>query len=124
MHTTEGSGIGALAELTNPNKFNGRVSAHYLVMENGEIIRLAQEKDIAWHCRNGFNKRSIGIEFAGYHDKPLTSAQTINGAKLIEKLLDKYRLGKGAIKPHSELDPIRKKDPGRRNLEQILSRIN
>ncbi len=124
LHTTEGSGIGALAGLTNPNNLNGRVSAHYLVVENGGIIRLVQEKDVAWHCKKGFNNRSIGIEFAGYHDKQLTSAQITNGAKLIRNLLNKYKLGKRAIKPYSELDPTRKKDPSRRNLEQILSRIN
>jgi len=120
LHTTEGKGNEALTWLKNPKS---RVSAHYLIMEDGRIIQLLGEKDVAWHCR-GYNKRSIGIEFAGFYDRPLGDIQVKLGAELIKNILKKYGLGKGSIKTHSELDPKRRKDPGKGNLEKILKGIN
>jgi len=120
LHTTEGSGTGAENWLTT--KDNVSASAHYLIMENGEIVMLVKPEDTAWHCR-GYNSRSIGIEFAGHYDKPLAEIQLQSGEKLIEYLMQTYNIKKTNIRAHSELDPSRRKDPGKQNIEAILARI-
>jgi len=119
LHTTEGSGTSALNTFLNPKN---EVSAHYLIMENGETYSLVDEGDIAWHCR-GFNDRSIGIEIAGHYDEPITQKQVNSTQELIRNILERYNLGANSIKPHSELDPGRRKDPGKVNLSRILQGI-
>lgn len=120
LHTTEGSGKGAEAWLTDPRS---RVSTHYLIMEDGESVRLVDDADTAWHCR-GYNQRSVGIEFAGYHDRLLNPVQIVEGAELMEYLLGQHDLAEDDIKPHSELDPTRRKDPGEANYHALLDAVD
>ncbi len=119
LHTTEGTGTSALNTFQNPNN---KVSAHYLIMEDGVIYALVDEKDIAWHCKN-HNQNSIGIELAGYHNRNLKPEQIKSAQLLIKTILSKYNLERDHIKAHSELDPSRRKDPGKANLERILQGI-
>ena len=58
----------ALARLCDPEP---EVSAHYLIAEDGEILRLVDEANRAWHAGQAqwggvkdVNSRSIGIELA------------------------------------------------------------
>lgn len=120
IHTTEGSGAGAEEWLANPVS---EVSCHYLVLEDGKAVRMVREEDTAWHAR-GYNPRSIGIEFAGYHDKRLSDVQIRGGEEILEYLLKKYSLQEEAIKPHSELDPGRRRDPGEENLKLLLEAVD
>ena len=46
-----------------------KVSAHYLINQNGKIFKLVEDRHIAWHAGksrwkkfNNLNKNSIGIE--------------------------------------------------------------
>jgi len=121
LHTTEGSGLGAENWLTT--KDTTPASAHYLVMENGEVVGLVNDLDTAYHCR-GHNDQTIGIEFAGYHNKNLNESQVKAGRRLVSNLMKRYNLPKSSIKAHSELDPSRRKDPGEKNMELILSGLN
>jgi len=114
LHTTEGSGQGAEDWLTRPQS---RASAHYLILESGEIVQLVNESDTAWHCRK-YNSNSIGIELAGRYNQDLGEKQVTQAANLIKNI--RQRQGNLLIKPHSELDPARRKDPGKKNLERIL----
>ena len=57
---------GAIARLTSPE---AKVSAHYLVREDGEILRLVDEERRAWHAGKSYwrgvtdvNSASVGIE--------------------------------------------------------------
>ncbi len=120
LHTTEGSGLGAEEWLTKPES---KASAHYLIMENGDIVQLVDDSNIAWHCRN-YNPNTIGIEFAGYHNKPLNQTQIDRGKSLVSYLCDKYRLSKKDVHAHSELDSARRKDPGKENMNKILTGVN
>ena len=119
LHTTEGSGNSALNTFNNPNS---KVSAHYLVVENGTIYSLVNDEDIAWHCK-GHNKKSIGIEIAGFYNRDLLPSQVGSVQKLIKLLQKKYNLSKTSVKPHSSLDPKRRKDPGEANFNRILAGI-
>src|SRR3546814_6886463 len=56
----------AISRLTDPD---AKVSAHYLVAEDGEILRMVEENKRAWHAGLSFwrgitdiNSASIGIE--------------------------------------------------------------
>ena len=118
VHTTEGSAEGAIHHLTSPKP--PEVSAHYVVTKAGEIVQLVDPKDTAYHVR-GWNARSIGIEFEGTYVQPLTQQQLKEGAKLIFSLQQNY--GVLQIKPHAELDPSRRKDPGESNYRAIVEAV-
>ncbi len=119
LHTTESAGKNAENSFLNPNS---KVSAHYIIMEDGEIVKMVDEEDIAWHCR-GHNKKSIGIEIAGYYNKKINNDQVKSVAYLIKRAEANYRLTDACIKAHSELDPARRKDPGKENMEAILKAL-
>ena len=108
LHGTDGDFPGCLTWLTNPA---AKASAHYLIDRPGPIYRLVKEEDTAWHCR-GYNETTIGIELvcqvtAGqdYTDEQYDSLNAL--------LADiRTRQSNPWIKPHSELDPERRHDPG------------
>ncbi len=62
------SEIGAINKLTD---YNSKVSSHYFIKSNGEILSLVPDSYIAWHAGISFwknfksiNKYSIGIEIS------------------------------------------------------------
>src|ERR1700712_1366479 len=68
MHSSVSTFQSALDWLRNPAS---RVSSHYLVSPAGEVIRLVEEAEMAWHAgvsfwrgRSNLNRWSIGIELA------------------------------------------------------------
>ena len=119
LHTTEGSGKSAENTFLDSTT---KVSAHYLIMEDGEIVRMVEEKNIAWHCV-GYNRKSVGIEIAGYYNKAIKDAQINSAAYLIKRVKANYGLNDSSIKAHSELDPKRRKDPGKENMNAILKAL-
>ena len=109
------------------------VSAHYLINKKGDIIKMVEEKNIAWHagkskwknCIN-LNDRSIGIELVnkghslGYEN---FSKKQINKLILLCKfLIKKYKIKQADILGHSDIAPLRKKDPGEQFPWQTLSK--
>lgn len=119
LHTTESKGSSAENTFKNAES---KVSAHYLVMEDGEVVQVVKEEHIAYHCKKR-NEKSIGIEIAGYHDKNISDAQIKAVVYLIDQLKVKYKLEDNSIKAHSELDPSRRKDPGNENMDTILKAV-
>src|SRR3546814_4859242 len=56
----------AIARLTDPE---AKVSAHYLIAEDGQVVRMVDERLRAWHARQSYwrritdvNSASVGIE--------------------------------------------------------------
>ena len=116
-----------------------KVSAHYLISQNGLIYNLVNEKFRAWHAGQSYwqdvvdiNSFSIGIELDynpnGKNNK-FTYKMISSLKKLILKITNKYKINKKNILAHSDIAPFRKKDPGKYfpwrllEKEKIISNI-
>ena len=100
-----------------------KVSAHYFVKKNGQIINLVPDLYEAWHAGKSswkkiksLNKNSIGIEIQNQgHDYKYEkySSKQINSVKaLLRILIRTYKINLKNILGHSDISPERKKDPG------------
>ena len=112
--------IDAIRRLQDPNF---KVSSHYLVKRNGEILNLVPDLYEAWHAGvsswknyKSLNKNSIGIEITNpghqYGYRNFSSKQIFSIKKLLNFLIKKYGIKKDCILGHSDISPGRKKDPG------------
>ena len=120
----------AINRLTN---IQSEVSCHYLIKNNGEIIKMVPESYIAWHVgksswknHKSLNKDSIGIEITnpghefGY--KKFSKKQVISLLRLSKYLIKKYKINIRNVLGHSDVAPERKKDPGEKFPWKYLSK--
>jgi N-acetyl-anhydromuramoyl-L-alanine amidase len=97
-----------------------RVSAHFLIGRDGQVIQFVSVNRRAWHAgrsgyagREGCNDFSVGIELEGTDELPYEAAQYAALKMLIAALLEAYPgLSARRIVGHSEIAPGRKTDPG------------
>ena len=100
-----------------------KVSSHYFIKNNGEVITLVPELYISWHAGisswqnyKSINKHSIGIEISNpghsYNYKKFSKKQIHSILKLTRYLIKKYKIKIKFILGHSDVAPYRKKDPG------------
>lgn len=100
-----------------------RVSAHYLIDEDGTVIRLVDEARRAWHAgiaywrgHRNINGRSIGVELANPgHDHGYRAFPEVQMAALIElstEIVARYPIPPRNVVGHSDVAPRRKHDPG------------
>lgn len=114
------SGAAAIARLRDPE---AKVSAHYVVEEDGRILRLVPEDRRAWHAgvshwrgATGLNARSIGIEVVnpghehGY--RPFPALQMAALCDLCLDILARHPIPPRHVLAHSDIAPDRKEDPG------------
>jgi AmpD protein len=94
-----------------------RVSAHFLIRRDGEIIQFVSCNKRAWHAgvsvwrdRIRCNDFSIGIELEGSDDDPFTDIQYRRLAELTRALQAAYPIVD--IVGHADIAPVRKTDPG------------
>jgi N-acetylmuramoyl-L-alanine amidase len=100
-----------------------KVSAHYLIAEDGQILQMVAEENRAWHAGRSYwrgvtdvNSASIGIELVnpghefGY--RPFPDAQIDALLPLLQILTARYRVTRGNVVGHSDIAPARKNDPG------------
>jgi len=110
----------ALDRLCDPA---ARVSAHYLVEEDGTIWRLVPESRRAFHagvsCWEGerdLNSVSIGVEIVnpghewGY--RPFAEAQMAAVERLCREILQRHPIPGHRVVGHADIAPERKTDPG------------
>ncbi len=120
----------AIKRLQDPKS---KVSSHYLIKKNGEIINLVPDLYEAWHAGvsswkhfKSLNKNSIGIEITnpghqhGY--KRFSKKQIFSLQKLLNILVKKYKIKKEYILGHSDISPGRKKDPGEKFPWEMLAK--
>jgi len=111
---------GAIARLRDPE---AKVSCHYLIDEDGTILRMVPEEKRAWHAGQSYwrgipsvNNASIGIEIVnpghefGY--RPFTQAQMDALIPLLKEIVDRYDIAPSNVVGHSDVAPARKEDPG------------
>jgi N-acetylmuramoyl-L-alanine amidase len=114
------SAAAALDRLCDPA---AKVSAHYLIDEDGDVVQLVPEERRAWHAgvsswagRAGLNDCSTGIELVnpghewGY--RPFTEAQYDACVALCRGLLARWPIAPCRVLAHSDVAPARKQDPG------------
>ncbi len=94
-----------------------RVSAHFLVRRDGELLQFVPCSRRAWHAgisnwqgRENCNNFSIGIELEGCDQLPFEDAQYHALDRLLTELRHRYRIE--AVVGHSDIAPGRKTDPG------------
>ena len=110
----------AIARLTDPD---AKVSAHYLIAEDGQIVRMVAEDKRAWHAGKSFwrgttdiNSASVGIEIVnpghefGYRPFPIAQIDAL--IPLMREITLRYRITRGNVVGHSDIAPARKDDPG------------
>ena len=114
------SSSGALAWLCDAQ---AQVSSHYFIDEGGCISQLVDETRRAWHAgisywrgERDINSRSIGIEIAnpghncGYVDFPPVQMRSV--VALVGDIVERNNIPPANILAHSDIAPLRKKDPG------------
>ena len=120
----------AITRLTDTKS---KVSSHYLIKNNGEILTLVPDLYVAWHAGvsswknyKSINKYSIGIEISNpgheYSYKKFSKKQIKSILKLSNYLRKKYKIKSNFILGHSDIAPDRKKDPGEKFPWKYLSK--
>jgi AmpD protein len=97
-----------------------RVSAHFLIRRDGELVQFAPVHRRAWHAgesrfegRARVNDFSIGVELEGSDDAAFDDAQYEMLLALASGLMARFPgLNKNRIVGHSDIAPDRKTDPG------------
>ena len=110
-----------------------QVSAHYLISKSGNVIKIVDEANTAWHAGKSkwknfinLNEQSIGIELVnkghqfGYES--FSKKQISQLILLCKTLIRKYKIKKKNILGHSDIAPLRKKDPGEKFPWHFLSK--
>ena len=94
-----------------------RVSAHFLVRRDGNVLQFVPTIARAWHAgasqfgeRERCNDFSIGIELEGTDDMPFEGAQYTTLAVLTLSLMRRHALTD--VTGHEHVAPGRKTDPG------------
>lgn len=94
-----------------------RVSAHFLIRRDGELIQFVSCHKRAWHAgvsswkgRERCNDFSIGVELEGCDEWPFEDVQYRRLVDLIESLRRSFPIE--SIVGHSDVSPGRKTDPG------------
>ncbi len=100
-----------------------KVSCHYLVDEDGRVLRMVDEEKRAWHAGRAFwrgavdiNSASIGIEIVnpghefGYRAYPEPQMDSL--IPLVADIVRRHRIRPPYVVGHSDIAPNRKQDPG------------
>lgn len=114
------TGQAALERMCDPD---AKVSAHYMVEEDGRVFSLVAEDKRAWHAGlsswrgiTDLNSASIGIEIVnGGHDFGLPDYPDVQieaVIQLCQDILSRHTIHPLDVIGHSDIAPERKQDPG------------
>jgi N-acetylmuramoyl-L-alanine amidase len=98
------TGEAALARLRDPA---ARVSAHYLVEEDGRVFTLVAEERRAWHAGKSFWQGERDVNAASFPDTQVDAV-----LDLVADIRGRWSVPDGRIVGHSDVAPDRKEDPG------------
>lgn len=101
-------------------KIKPKVSAHYVIADDGRVVQMVNDYLRAWHGGNSFwgkntdlNSASIGIELDNNGVEPFSDKQIISLISLLTKLKKNYNIPTENFIGHSDIAPTRKKDPSK-----------
>ena len=110
----------AIARLADPK---AKVSAHYVVDEDGSVLHMVSEENRAWHAGRSYwrgitdvNSASVGVEIVnpghefGYRPFPEKQMDTVT--RLVADIKRRHDIPRGNVVGHSDVAPARKQDPG------------
>ena len=99
-----------------------KLSAHYIIDENGVLIKCVEEAKSAWHAGQGFwrgsdaslNTRSVGVEISSpsLGQEAYAKKQIETLTALCREILRRHRIPACNVVGHSDIAPLRKADPG------------
>lgn len=125
-------GASAIRRLTSSDS---GVSSHYVINEDGTVLRLVDEGKRAWHAGASYwrgvtdvNSASIGIEIVnpghefGY--RPFPDDQVSAVVRLANEICKRHDIPRANIVGHSDVAPARKQDPGELFPWDKLARLN
>lgn len=106
-----------------------KVSAHYLINRSGDIYRLVDDKNVAYHAgksnlpdgRTAVNSCSLGVELMNSMTDTVTNQQFDALVRLTKSLQKTYRFK--YILRHSDIAPGRKTDPWNFNWDNFQNKI-
>jgi N-acetylmuramoyl-L-alanine amidase len=124
------SEIESVKRLKSPK---AKVSCHYLINRRGNVIQMVSDLNIAWHAGkskwknfSNLNSNSLGIELVNkghnYGYQNFSNLQIKNLIKLCIILKKKYAIKSENFLGHSDIAPLRKKDPGEKFPWKKMSR--
>jgi N-acetylmuramoyl-L-alanine amidase len=100
-----------------------KVSAHYMIDDDGTVSQMVAEDKRAWHAGRSFwrgvtdvNSASVGIELVnpghewGYRAFP--EAQMESLIPLLHGIIQRHDVPRANVVGHSDVAPARKEDPG------------
>ena len=114
------SAAAAIARLADPS---AKVSAHWVVAEDGQVVRMVDPDNRAWHAGKSWwrgitdvNSASIGIEIVNpgheYGYRPFPAEQMASVELLIADAVQRFAVAPANVVGHSDIAPARKDDPG------------
>ena len=123
LHYTGMEDFGSAISRLCDSGISNRVSAHYVIDEDGSIFSLLDESKRAWHAgvsfwrgRLSLNDFSLGIELVnkghefGYH--AFADAQMSSLLSLTRRIVSEHKISASWILGHSDISSDRKLDPG------------
>lgn len=121
LHATEQASVAQSLKTLSTANSGGKVSAHYLVGDDGHIYQLVDDGKRAWQAGGGswgaitdLNSASIGIEIDNERGEAYTDAQIASLIRLLDDLCTRLNIPRTQVIGHSDLAPTRKIDPGAR----------
>ena len=120
----------AINKLTS---FNSNVSCHYYITTFGKIIRIVPDLYVAWHAgksnwnnEKSLNYKSIGIEISNpgheYGYRKFNDKQIKSLISITENCIKNFKIDRKNILGHSDVAPLRKKDPGEKFPWKFLNK--
>ena len=121
LHATEQDGVRQSLDTLRSANSGGKVSAHYLIGEDGRRYQLVADDMRAWHAGGGswgtitdLNSASIGIELDNDGEEAFPDAQIDSLIVLLDDLCRRFGIPRSQVIAHADMAPTRKRDPGAR----------
>jgi N-acetylmuramoyl-L-alanine amidase len=119
VHYTEQDSVAQSLRTLRTRNSGGRVSAHYLIGDDGKLYQLVSDEHRAWHAGAGswgtisdVNSASIGIELDNNGREPFSEAQIATLLRLLDDLCTRHGIPRTHVIGHADMAPTRKIDPG------------